>query len=147
MENLNPIQQLDFVLQTLKEKENGFNFYDLYLKLKLAKEFDGNSLLESQLLNRLLEKLIRDNHVFTFSKSDDIVYAITVEGYLFIGYEKQIIIESALACRKNIRDFALTWGTVLAGIAASSLLIWQIYSYYNPVSTPINLKVKIEKKY
>jgi hypothetical protein len=139
---LSPIQQLDIVLTTLKSDRGHISFDDLYNRVK-HKGIDGDVLL------RILEKLKRDDFIYIKQVlTAGEAYAITVEGFMFKSYEKKIKNEKSLACRKNIRDFVLSWGTLLAGIVATILLIWQIYTYYNPQLNPCELtsKQKIEQK-
>jgi len=87
-------------------------------------------------LNMLLRKLEKDEYV-TCKHCD--LYTITLDGYLFQGYEKQAKYDKIINQNRRIRTFVLAWGTVLAGIAALALLIWQVYSFYHPVPNPCQI--------
>jgi len=126
----NPIQQLDGVLKVLKQDRGHISFDDLHSRVNKKFELDADVLL------RIIEKLVRDRYVYEKQKhTGGVDYAITVEGFLFDGYEQQISIEKDLACRKNIRDFVLSYGTALAGLAGLGLLAYSIYSYIYPVAS------------
>lgn len=126
-DEINPLQQADIILIELQKHRAIISFDDLLKNI-------NHTAIDKDVLSSVLEKLKRDNYVYIKQKhTGGWDYAITVEGFMFIGYVKQAIIETDLACRKNIRDFALTWGTVLAGFAGIGLLIFQIYSYIHPI--------------
>lgn len=112
---VNPIQKLDVLLKHIKHV-GLITEPTLILYLELR-----NVDLKGSELDRSLKQLIDDGYVYI----TDGCYAISVKGWLFYGYEKQITTENALACRKNIRDFVLSWGTALAGVAATLLLLWE----------------------
>ena len=92
-------------------------------------------IIESSILLMLIEKLLRDNIIYMDNSQPGKYYCITYEGLQFIGYIEQAKIDRALNVRHNVRDFVLSWGTVLAGIAATVLLIWQIIVYFCPPHT------------
>jgi predicted transcriptional regulator len=122
------IEQIDYVLTTLKNNKGKITFDSLH-------EIVGAK-IEADVLERLIEKLMRDNLVYRKSIGSNGKYAITFEGYMFIGYEKQLKIDRRNALLTNIRAIFLAWGTVLAGIAAIALLVWQIHSYHDTPKNP-----------
>lgn len=139
MEKLSPLQMLDAALKYLKDpsiQQKNFSTLLTFLNLKGYKYSEND-------LKRIVQKLIDDKYIY---KDDGGFYKLTFEGFYFIGYEKQFNHENVLTSRKNIRDFFLTWGTVLAGIAASLLLVWQIYSYFHPVPSPCDVIEKVKTK-
>ena len=126
---MTPIEKLDQVLDLLKDNKP-HQLGRIMTELKLLKNV--NYTLDE--LRIALRKLEKDGFAFTNVATD--VFTITLDGYLFMGYVKKSKIDLTSYRRRNVRDFALTWGTVLAGIAASALLIWQIYSYFHPLQIP-----------
>jgi hypothetical protein len=126
---MTPIEKLDQVLDLLRDNKP-HQLGGIMTELRLLKEVHY-SLDELRIALRKLEK---DGFVFTNVGTD--VFTITLDGYLFTGYVKKSLIDKTSYRRRNVRDFALTWGTVLAGIAASALLIWQVYSYFHPLQIP-----------
>lgn len=124
MENTLPVQ-IDHLLGIFRKHQSA-----LYLE-DIKKKVDQSSIIiEPSVTLMLLEKLNRDNYLFLDKTTATPVYCITYEGNLFQGYVKQVEDDKLVATRKNIRDFVLTYGTALAGIAGLALLVWQIYSNY-----------------
>ncbi|MDB5154667.1 MAG: hypothetical protein JWR54_3418 [Mucilaginibacter sp.] len=140
MDSLSPVQQIDLVLKMFKNDRGHMNFDDLYIKTKA--EIDGD------ILSRIVEKLIRDKYIYiTFVQGANFEkYAITFEGFLFNGYEKQQEIEEInQSIAKNYElvrqrnDHRLVVGTWFAGIAAVLLLLWQVYSFYHTIPNPCDI--------
>jgi predicted transcriptional regulator len=132
------IEQIDYVLTILKDNKEKITFDNLH-------EIVGDR-IEKDVLERLIEKLMRDNFVYEKSAGTNGKYAITFEGYMFIGYEKQLKIDRRNALLTNVRAIFLAWGTVLAGIGAVALLVWQIHSYHDNGKTPCDTLRVIQKK-
>ena len=112
---MTPIEKLDQVLDLLKDNKP-HQLGRIMTELKLLKNV--NYTLDE--LRIALRKLEKDGFAFTNVATD--VFTITLDGYLFMGYVKKSKIDLTSYRRRNVRDFALTWGTVLAGIAADLFL-------------------------
>jgi hypothetical protein len=122
------IQKLDWILQAINKDE--YNE-----EIILTYDWKSNELVE------ILEKLSRDGYTkreriagtYNFSNTP------TVEGRLFIGYEKQRILENEeltkiLNSEKRVEEYEtkLYRATLLAGIVAALLLLWQVFVYMYP---------------
>ncbi|MDB4925889.1 hypothetical protein [Mucilaginibacter sp.] len=133
---ITPIQQIDKVLDFFKGDRGHVSFDHVITRL----DIDGVT-FNGDILRRIIEKLIRDNYVYiavpqgaNFEK-----YAVTFEGYIFIGYERQQTLQNEEVFRisqmeidaKKYRD-KLFWATLIAGIAAFLLLLWQVFLWINP---------------
>lgn len=80
-----PAQQIDHVLAIFKDHASRLNFTELEIKIQHSK-----IVVEPSVLNRIIDKLIRDNYLFVWSRPGfEDYYNITFERHLFIGYEKQ----------------------------------------------------------
>lgn len=111
MENLTPLQKLDKVLEYLKDPSiplKNDSTLVTFLNLKGYK-YSKND------LNRIVQKLVDDKYIYM---DEDGYYHFTFEGYYSISYQDRYENERVSNRRRNLRDFFLTWGTVLAGIAA-----------------------------
>jgi hypothetical protein len=62
-----------------------------------------------------------------------IIYRATIVGSMFIGYEKQQVIDNSNEKRLAENMKWLLWGTWFAGILAALLLLWQVFVYFYPV--------------
>lgn len=120
MEKLNPIQKLDELLKHIKHVE--LITPEVLVQYLESRQID----LKDMELERSLKQLIDDGYVY---KVND-WYAISVNGYTFIGYENQTKIDRASSKRRNLRDWVLTYGTALAGLAASLLLLWDMRHFF-----------------
>lgn len=129
MANLSPVQKLDFVLDKFRETKgavseevifkaiNPDNMYTMY--------YDPDE------LKRILIKLVDDKYIYQDIEMDDIYYAITYEGHLFHGYEKQLKIDRISYRRRNVREFVLSWGTALAGTyGLFEILKWAFHHFH-----------------
>jgi hypothetical protein len=133
MDDVTPLRHADVVLLVLKKDRGHINFDDLTNRVK-PNGIDGDIVL------RILEKLKRDNHVYEKQRhTGGVDYAITVEGSMFIGYEKQRIIdEEKIRISQNTASQAKTYAnrlllvTGIAGAAALLLFLWQIFVWINP---------------
>lgn len=124
-------KQIDHLLKIFKGHQSFLDFNGITKRMN-----ETEMIIEGSILLMLLEKLERDKMIYRNDTTHDKYYCISYEGSLFHGYVDQIKIDTALDVRHNVRDFVLSWGTVLAGIAASLLLIWQVYSFLHPVPGP-----------
>jgi hypothetical protein len=124
MEHTTPLpKQIDHLLKIF---QNHQSFLDENgIKKKMG---ETDMIIESSILLMLIEKLHRDGYIYKDDTQPNKYYCISYEGAQFEGYIKNAITENARACRKNIRDWVLSYGTALAGIAGLGLLAWQIYT-------------------
>ncbi|MBW4888270.1 hypothetical protein KXQ82_01020 [Mucilaginibacter sp. HMF5004] len=131
-------QQLDKVLFSFKIEERNQKMNISYVNDILMK--NGVD-IEVVTFREILRKIHKDGYIEVHTDNDVLPnYYLTIEGSIFQGtggYEKQLNTEQTSNKRRNVREFALTWGTVLAGLAASALLVWQIYSYFHPSQIPL----------
>ncbi|WP_121811034.1 hypothetical protein [Mucilaginibacter kameinonensis] len=133
-----PIQQIDIVLHFFKKDRGHINFDNLRTRL-----WDGDKkiTIDGDVLLRILEKLVRDKYVYEKKRDmGGVDYAITFEGSLFIGYEKQqkldtekIVLSDNLKVAENRYKNRLLWATWCAGVAASLVLLWQVWIWFYPV--------------
>jgi hypothetical protein len=122
------IQKLDWILQAINKDEYDEEIIRTY-------DWKSNELVE------ILEKLSRDGYTkreriagsYHFSNTP------TVEGRLYIGYEKYRILENEelakiLNAEKRVEEYEtkLYRATLLAGIVAALLLLWQVLSWFYP---------------
>jgi hypothetical protein len=122
------IQKLDWILQAIN---------DNVANEEIKNKYTGNI----NELTEILEKLERDKFIkrVKINSTGEYENTPTVEGRLFIGYEKTRLLEDerltsigqmAIATKKyNTR---LLLATLLAGIAAFLLLLWQVFLWINP---------------
>jgi len=128
-----PVQQIDIVLNVFKSDRGHISLDNLYKR---------TNFIDGDILSRIIEKLIRDKYIYViaiqgvnFEK-----YAITFEGFLFHGYEKQQILDNERIAKisrteVDLRSYKnrLLLATWCAGIAAALLLLWQVWIWFYPV--------------
>ena len=131
-----PIKQIDHVLSIFREHQSYLNATELIDKINISP-----IVIEPSVLHRILEKLERDKFLFSLEDDNGVeYYSISFEGDLFIGYEKQQILDNEKVNRisqmetgeKEYRE-RLFWATLSAGIFAGLLLSWQVFLYLYPV--------------
>ena len=134
---LTAIKQIDNVLSLFKEERGHINFDNLTSRLN-----NQNITIGGDILGRIVEKLIRDKYIYIVIPQgvDYEKYAITFEGSIFIGYEKQQQLENeiialGLIAKQKADEYSnkLIWATWLAGAGAFFLLGWQIWIWFYPV--------------
>lgn len=132
---LSPIDKLDMVLGFIKQ-------YDALEIANLPNFIQSRQLeMSDRELHRVCVQLLEDKYIF----EEQDCYAISLKGYLFMGYKKQQRYDRIINRNRRIRTFVLAWGIVLAGIAAAAVFAWQVYSYYHPQPSPFD-PVTIVKK-
>ena len=57
-------------------------------------------------------------------------YILTLEGYMFNGYQKQKITDDRTEKQKVRNERLLIAGTLLAGIAGLAVVGWELYKHY-----------------
>jgi predicted transcriptional regulator len=137
-------EKLDLTLQAFKNEKG--ELLPTAVLVTLNARYAAN--FSNEELNRVIEKLKKDEFLILNSEAK---YAITIDGYYFIGYveqdkvnnEKMRLIAASKA-RKVCRERSLNYATWFAGFAALLLLSWQIYSYYHPAPIPVNVKIQTE---
>jgi hypothetical protein len=132
-----PLQQIDTVLDFFKGDRGHVSFDHVITRL----DIDGVT-FNGDILRRIIEKLIRDNYVYITEPQgvNYEKYAVTFEGYIFIGYVNQQTLQNEEVLRisqmeidaKRYRD-KLFWATLIAGIAAVLLLLWQVFVWLHPL--------------
>ncbi|MDB4922257.1 hypothetical protein [Mucilaginibacter sp.] len=125
-------QQIDHILGIFRKNQSVLSPDDL---LKLVNE--SEIVVEPSVLNGIIEKLQRDIHIFKVGYA--YAFQITFEGNLFIGYDKQRILEDDRIIKisqteTHLKSYKtrLLWATWSAGIFAGLLLLWQIFVYLYP---------------
>jgi len=135
MELNSALKQIDHILNILKEHQSLLNFDEI------KKKVDESALvIEPSVLGMILEKLERDKYIFRNTSKLPNYFNISFEGNLFIGYQKQRILddEGIITAQNNasqakIYANRLLWATWCAGIAAVLLLLWQVWVWFYPV--------------
>lgn len=131
MEKFTPYQKLDKLLCEFKDLQpHAIN----YLLGLLQSKRVSYSLEQIKLAIR---KLINDGYLTDMGAGN---YKITFEGDVFIGYEKQRTLDEEYLAKisrtetdQRIYKNRLLYATWCAGIAASLLLLWQVFVYFYPV--------------
>lgn len=130
-----PVQKLDFILLTIKTEGLSVYLYPINKSIKI-----GKYSFEASELSRILSKLLKDGYVDRRGEESEPNYIITFDGYVFIGYEKQQIldnetIEALSIAKQEAKDYSsrLLLATWSAGIAAVLLLLWQVWIWFYPV--------------
>lgn len=136
MNDLTPIQRIDIVFNHFKNKPWRIDFDDLQKEMK-----NRGVVKNDPELRTLIEKLQFDRNImFAADKDHTDLWQITYEGLLSDTYEKKKEIENSdhaiaktnqMVTKRN--EILLVRGTWFAGIAAVSLLLWQIFIYLYPI--------------
>lgn len=140
MNAITPIQQIDFVLSLFKKDR-------VYSAETLRREITAHEVVEKRkydingpAIHRILEKLVRDQLVYPKETIGGFNYSITIEGYLFIGYENTAVLkDKEIRSAKNSALEAKTYAnrlllaTWFAGAGAILLLLWQVWIWFYPV--------------
>lgn len=130
MQNLSPFEKIDFVLNLLKEHKTS-----TYGQLRIESANPADP--QDHEFHAIVNKLIKDEYVVRYESGQ---YALTFEGSLFIGYDKERILREEEVLRISYRGIndnnykeRLFWATLIAGIFAGLLLLWQVFLYFYPV--------------
>jgi hypothetical protein len=124
-------QKIDIVFERIK-KQKSIDYMALYHAFVYPKQK-----IDEHELRAILKKLETDGNAL---KNGMERYSPSFEGFLFIGYEKQRIledetIESLLTAKREAKDYStrLLWATWFAGVAGVLVLLWQVFVYFYPV--------------
>lgn len=132
MENLNLTQRLDAVLNFINTDKDTLGVIEFY----------QSTTQNQKELVEILEKLHKDGYIkrAPTSNINTQLNTPTVEGRFFIGYEKQRVLQdmqlakiSRMETDQRIYKDRLLWATLIAGIAAVLLLLWQVWIWFYPV--------------
>jgi hypothetical protein len=134
MDEIEILKRLDFLLLQFKSgKLYGFNQIMNDIQAKYNDFTKEDTIV-------YLKKLIDDGMIEL--ENSEIQYRLKFEGKIFIGYEKKRILDgenlfkiSRTASDERTYKNRLFWATLIAGISACLLLLWQVFLYVYPLQS------------
>ncbi|WP_179413424.1 hypothetical protein HDF19_14920 [Mucilaginibacter sp. E4BP6] len=129
MQNLNPLQKLDLVLNFYREKEDV-----VYSSMMIYTELTNSGKMpKADEILMIVRRLEKDGYLDFIKIYEEKFYRITFDGFLFHGYTKQAQINitneqlklDVISTNKR-NEQSLRYATWLAGFGSTGLLIWEI---------------------